>query len=237
MLPNPEDMWRFSFTPFGRDLRSYEGREYAKILLDIYSGAGKAQWLVTSKWITYSENYVFVQSLSRVQLFATPWTKAHQASCPSPSPGAAQTHVHWVSDAIQSSCPLSSPSPPVFNLFPASGTFLMNWLFASGGHSTGASALPSVLAMTIQDWFPLGLIGLISFQSKGLSPGLLHCRWILYQLSHKRSRIILVTNLLLYIIGSSPPLIMPWHDLRGKGCIISRFSYVLLFATLWTVAH
>jgi len=43
MLPNPEDTCRFSFTPFGRDLRSYEGKEYAKILLNIYSGAGKAQ--------------------------------------------------------------------------------------------------------------------------------------------------------------------------------------------------
>ena len=91
--------------------------------------------------------------------------------------------------------------------------------------------------MHIQDWFPFGLTGLISFQSKGLSPGLPHCRWILYQLSHKRSGIILITNLLLYITGSSPSLNMPWHDLTGKGCVLSRFSCDLLFATLWTVAH
>ena len=51
--------------------------------------------------------------------------------------------------------------------FPASGSFLMNRLFASGVQSIGASA--SVLPMNIQDWFPLGLTGLISLQPKGLS--------------------------------------------------------------------
>ena len=51
--------------------------------------------------------------------------------------------------------------------FPTSGSFLMNQFFASGGQSIEASA--SVLQKTIQDWFPLGLTGLISLQSKGLS--------------------------------------------------------------------
>ena len=50
--------------------------------------------------------------------------------------------------------------------FPASGSFPMSWLFASGGQSTGVSASASVLPINIQDWFPLGLIGLISLQSK-----------------------------------------------------------------------
>ena len=45
----------------------------------------------------------------------------------------------------------------------------MNWLFASGGQSIGASVLASVLPMNIQGWFPLGLTGLISLLSKGLS--------------------------------------------------------------------
>ena len=53
--------------------------------------------------------------------------------------------------------------------FPASGSFSMSWLFASGGQSIGASALASVLPMNIQGWFPLRLTGLISLQSKGLS--------------------------------------------------------------------
>ena len=76
-----------------------------------------------------------------------------------------QAHIHWVSDAIQPPHLLSSPSPPAFNLFPASGCFPMSWLFESGGQSTGASV--SVLSMNIQGWFPLGLIGLISLQFKG----------------------------------------------------------------------
>ena len=59
-----------------------------------------------------------------------------------------------------SSCPQS---------FPVSGSFPMNRLFASGGQSIGASASISVFPMIIQSWFPLGLTGLISLQSKGLS--------------------------------------------------------------------
>ena len=51
--------------------------------------------------------------------------------------------------------------------FPASGSFPVSWLFTSGGQSIGASG--SFLSMNIQDWFPLGLTGLISLQSKGLS--------------------------------------------------------------------
>ena len=53
--------------------------------------------------------------------------------------------------------------------FPASGSFPMSQFFASGGQSIGASASASVLPMIIQDCFPLGLPGLISLQSKGLS--------------------------------------------------------------------
>ena len=53
--------------------------------------------------------------------------------------------------------------------FPASGSFPMRWLFASGGQNIGASASPSVLPMNIQGWFPLGLTVLISLLSKWLS--------------------------------------------------------------------
>ena len=60
-----------------------------------------------------------------------------------------QTHVHWVGDATQPSHPLSSPSPPAFQSFPASGSFPMSQLFASGGQSIGASASASVLPMNI----------------------------------------------------------------------------------------
>ena len=53
--------------------------------------------------------------------------------------------------------------------FPASGSFQMSQLFASGGQSIGVSASTSVLPMNIQDWSPLGWTGWISLQSKGLS--------------------------------------------------------------------
>ena len=66
-------------------------------------------------------------------------------------PEFAQTHIHWVSGAIQPSHPLLPPSPPALNL-PASGYFPMSWLFASRDQRIGASA--SVLPMNTQDWSP-----------------------------------------------------------------------------------
>ena len=79
-----------------------------------------------------------------------------------------QPHVHRVSDAIEPSRPLSSLSPPAFNLSQHQGLF--QWVSsASGGQSTGASASPTVFPMNSQGWFPLGLTGLISLQFKGLS--------------------------------------------------------------------
>ena len=79
----------------------------------------------------------------------------------------AQTHVHWVNDAIQPSHPLHLFSCP--QSFWASGCFPVSQLFSSSGQSIGASASASVLPVNIQGWFPLGLTGLISLQSKGLS--------------------------------------------------------------------
>ena len=78
------------------------------------------------------------------------------------------THVHWVSDTIQPSHPVS-PFSSCPQSFPASGSFPMRWLFASGRQSTEASASASILPMNIQGWLPLESTGLISLQSKGLS--------------------------------------------------------------------
>ena len=90
--------------------------------------------------------------------------------CPSPMSTVYLTHVQWVTDAIQASHPLSSPSPPVLNLtLLSSGYFQMSQLFASGGQSIGVSASTSVLPMNTQDWPPLGGTGWISLQSKRLS--------------------------------------------------------------------
>ena len=79
-----------------------------------------------------------------------------------------QTHVHWVSDAIQPSHPLSSPSPPAPS--PSQHqSFPMSQLFAWGGQSIGVSALASFLPKNTQDWSPLEWTGWISLKSKGLS--------------------------------------------------------------------
>ena len=83
-------------------------------------------------------------------------------------PELTQTHVHWVGDAIQPSHPVI-PFSSCLQSFPASGFFPMSQLFLMGGQSIGVSASTSVLPMNIQDWFPLGLTGWISLQSKGLS--------------------------------------------------------------------
>ena len=89
--------------------------------------------------------------------------------CPSPTPGVHPNpcsfswwcHPTILSSVIPfSSCPQS---------FPASRSFQMNKLFASGGQSIRASASTSVLSMNTQDWSPLGWTSWISLQSKGLS--------------------------------------------------------------------
>ena len=87
----------------------------------------------------------------------SPFPRAYSNSCPS---------SQWCHPTISSSvvpffsCPQS---------FPASGSFQMSQLFASGGQSVGVAASASVLPMNIQGWVPLGLTGLISLLSKGLS--------------------------------------------------------------------
>ena len=72
----------------------------------------------------------------------------------------------WCHPTITSSV---TPFSSCLQSFPASGSFQVSQLFSSGGQSIGASASASVLPMTIQGWFPVGLTGLISLQSKALS--------------------------------------------------------------------
>ena len=67
-------------------------------------------------------------------------------------PELAQTLVHWVSDAIQSSHPLSSPFSSCLQSFPASGSFPRSQFFTSGGQSIGTSVSISVLPVNTQDW-------------------------------------------------------------------------------------
>ena len=99
----------------------------------------------------------------------TPWTTAYQASLSLTIPlTQSSCPLSWwchpatssSSDALCSFCPQS---------FPASGTFPVSQLFTPSDQNTGISASASVLSMSTQGWFPLGLTGLISLLSKGLS--------------------------------------------------------------------
>ena len=112
---------------------------------------------------------VFAQSLSRVLLFATPWTAARGLPCPSLSSG-----------VCSNSCPLMLPNQLIFYcpltllplVFRSIRVFFfspMCQLFASVGQGIRASASASVLPMNIQGWFPFGLTDLIFLLPKGLS--------------------------------------------------------------------
>ena len=111
-----------------------------------------------------------VQLLTRVQLIATPWTAACQASLSittSRSP-----HKPKSIESVMPSNHLILCHPLLLlhsNLSQHQGLFPVSQLFTSGGQSIGVSASTSVLPMNTQDWFPLGWIGWISLQSKGLS--------------------------------------------------------------------
>ena len=102
-------------------------------------------------------------------LFATSWTAAPQASLDITD---SQSLLKLMSiESVMLSNHLISVVPFSSHLqsFPASGSFPVSQFFTSGGQSIGVSASALVLLMKIQDWFPLGLTGLISLQSKGLS--------------------------------------------------------------------
>ena len=79
-----------------------------------------------------------------------------------------QTHVHCVGDAIQPSQPVG-PFSSCLQSFPAPGSFPTSQIFPSGSQIIGVSASASALPMDTQGLFPLGLTGLISLLSKGLS--------------------------------------------------------------------
>ena len=106
-----------------------------------------------------------VQSLSCVWLFATQWIAARQASLSLSNSQSSLTHVYRVSDAIQPSHPLSSPSPPAPNPSQHQESFPMSQLFAWGNQSTGVSALASFPPKKSQGWSPSEWTGWISLQS------------------------------------------------------------------------
>ena len=111
------------------------------------------------------EGWLVVQSLSCVWLCKLQHARL---PCLSPSPRVCSNSClsrQWCHPAISS---FVIPFSSCLQSFPASGSFLMSWLFTSGDPSVGASASASVLPMNIQGWFLLGLTCLISFQSMRL---------------------------------------------------------------------
>ena len=114
-----------------------------------------------------------VQSLSHVQLFVTSWTAACQASL-SYTTSWNLLKLMSIESVMPSNqlilCHSLLLLPSIFpNIRVVFFFFPMSQLFALGGQSIRASASASVLPMNVQDWFPLGLTGLISLQSKELS--------------------------------------------------------------------
>ena len=109
-------------------------------------------------------------SWSFMSNFLSPHGLQHaRLSCPSPPPRTCSNSCpesRWCHPTISSSVVTFFSC---LQSFPASGSFPMSQLFPLGGQSFGVSASASVLPMNIQNWFSLGLTGLISLQSKGLS--------------------------------------------------------------------
>ena len=119
-------------------------------------------------WISWEISVQFSHSVMCDSLWPHGLQHA-RLPCPPSTPRACSNSCPscwWCHPAILSSVvPFSS----CLQSFPASGSFPMNQFFESGGQSIGVWVSASFLPMNIQDWFPLGLTGLISWQSKGLS--------------------------------------------------------------------
>ena len=132
---------------------------------------GSLQW---GRWRARRQKQSILSSVQFSYLVMSNSLRRHglqHARLPCPSP---------ISRAYSNSCPSSqwhhpTISPSVIHFYshlqsyPASGSFSMSQFFISGGQSIGVSASASALAMSIQDWFLLGLTDWISLQSKGLS--------------------------------------------------------------------
>ena len=125
-------------------------------------------------WINYKNNiwistHLLAQSLSPVQTFRPQGLQHPRPPFPSPTPRVNSNSCPlswWCHPTISSSV---IPFSFCLQSFPASGSFQMSQLFASGGQSIGVSTSESVLPMNSQDWFPLGWTSWNSLQCKGLS--------------------------------------------------------------------
>ena len=134
----------------------------------------KCQWhsdgsRIKSRYLQISSKVGSVQLLSRVRLFAAPWTAACQASLSITNSQSSPKLMSIKSVMPSKHLILCCPLLLLPSIFPSIRSFQMSQCFSSGGQSIGVSASASVLPMNIQDWFPLWWTSWISLQSKGLS--------------------------------------------------------------------
>ena len=130
----------------------------------------------------------------------------------SPTPGVYSNHVHRVSDAIQPSHPLSSPSPPAPQSLPASGSFPMSQLFASGGQSIGSFSL----SISLSNEHP----GLTSFRMDWLD--LLAGQGTLKSLlQHHSSKASILRRSAFFTVQLSHP-----YMTTGKTIALTRWTFV-----------
>ena len=140
----------------------------------------------------------------------------------------------WCHPTISSSVtPFSSCLQP----FPASGSFPMSWLFASGGQSIGVSASASVLPMNIQGWFPLGLTRLISLLSKGLSRLFSSTTIQKHQFFGPQQRRMDACKCVAESLCCAPKAITTLSISYERNWTCHLFSRVRLFVTPWSVAY
>ena len=117
----------------------------------------------------FSVQFSSVQSLSHVQLFATPWIEACQASLSITNTWSSPKLMSIDSVMLSSHLILCCPLFFCPQSLPASESFPMSQLFSWGGQTIGVSALASFLPKNTQGWSPSEWTGWISLQSKGLS--------------------------------------------------------------------
>ena len=162
--------------------RNINNLRYADDITNDRKWNGTKSFLIKVKKLAWNSTFKKLRSWHRVPSVSVQFShsvvsnslRPHELQharlpCPSPTPGVhSDSHPSgwWCHPAISSSVVPFSSCP---QSLPASESFPMSRPFASDGQIIGASASASVLPMYIQDWFPLGLTGLISLLSKGLS--------------------------------------------------------------------
>ena len=176
---------------------------------------------------------------SCLTLFATPWTAAPRLLCPSPSPGACSNSCPWSWWCHLTVWSSVLPFSSCLKSFPASGSFPVSQLFASGGQSTkasvsasrsfpksqfftsgsqsiGVSASESVIPINTQDWFPLGLTGWNSLQPCNSLQGTLKSL-----LQHHSSKVSILWHSAFFIVQLSHP-----YMTTRKTIALTRWTFV-----------